>query len=99
MNCLMHMHGIVERTLIMDLNEKQTFLLEKLNAIPPILEEIDTLIKEGDYSSDDISLIGAAFIDDYYVDFDTSASGHYIRIEPQAPYVYEIVKLTPSNEM
>lgn len=77
----------------MDLNEKQAVLLEKLNTIPPNLDEIDTLIKGGDYTKDDISLIGTAFIDDYYVVFDTTDSGGYIRIEPQALYVYEIVKL------
>lgn len=77
----------------MELNEKQQFLLDKLNELPPALEEITGIIEKGEYSSNDISRIGAAFIDDYCVDFDTSDPNSYIRIEPQAPYVYDIVKL------
>ena len=77
----------------MELNEKQKCLYDKLNKVPPDLEGAEVLINGGDYSGDDISLVGAALMKDYYVDFEASDPDHYSRVEPQAPYVYDVVKL------
>lgn len=78
----------------MELNEKQIMLLKKLNELPPNLEEISGLISEGDYSKDDISLVGAAFIDSVQSeDNGRMPLSQYFPVEPHAPYLYDILQL------
>lgn len=77
----------------MELNEKQKCLYDKLNKVPPDLEAAEGVINGGGYSVDDISMVGAAYMKDYYVNFEAADPDHYTRVEPQAPYVYDVVKL------
>lgn len=78
----------------MELNEKQTKLLDKLNELPPSLDKISRLISEGDYSKDDISLVGAKFVDGCTsIDDGSMPLSQYFPVEPHAPYLYEILKL------
>ena len=79
---------------VMELNEMQTKLLNKLNELPPNLEEISRLISEEDYSKDDISLVGALFIDGAQSEDDGGTPlTEYFPIEPHVPYLYEILQL------
>lgn len=78
----------------MKLDAKQEELLKLLKRIPPDLDEIAKTIKENNFSSEDISIVGTAFVDNCFAkEIDDTDPGNWILLEPHGPYVYRIVEL------
>ena len=78
----------------MKLNAKQEELLKLVNCIPPDLDEIAKMIKENNFSSEDISIVGTAFVDNCFAEeIDDTDPENWILLEPHGPYVYQIVEL------
>lgn len=75
------------------LNEKQKGLFELLLQIPVDMELVRHTLSEGEYSAEDVSLVGTAFAEECFGEVDDSDPEHYVLVQDHSPFIYGIVSL------
>ena len=73
------------------LNEKQKALITELNSIPPNFNEIKKLLNENDYSSEDVTYVATAFVEN--CEFESYEYFKSENAQVRSKYLYDIVKL------